>query len=109
MVSELEILQQVRDAAQKKILYLPHAVRQMSRPDRMITTSEVRQAIQSGKVVEDYPEDPRGHSCLILGLGAENRPIHVVCSPKREFLAIITAYLPNEEEWEDNFSKRKPE
>ena len=107
MVKDIDILQQVRSAARKRILYLPHAVRQMSRPDRMITTSEVRQAVQTGKVIEDYPEDPRGHSCLILALGTDKRPIHVVCSPKSEFLAIITAYLPNEGEWEDNFSKRK--
>jgi hypothetical protein len=73
----------------------------------MITISEVRRVVQSGKVIEDYPEDPRGHSCLILGHGKDKRPIHVVCSPKPEFLAIITAYLPNEDEWEDNFTKRK--
>lgn len=109
MVKDADFLQQVRIAARKRILYLPHAVRQMSRPDRMITTSEVRQAIQTGKVIEDCPEDPRGHSCLILALETEKRPIHVVCSPKPEFLAIITAYLPNEDEWEDNFSQRKAE
>jgi hypothetical protein len=107
MFTDVDILQQVRNAARKRILYLPHAVSQMSHPDRMITTSEVRQAIQTSEVIEDYPKDPRGHSCLILALGTEKRPLHVVCSPKPEFLAIITAYLPNEDEWEDNFSKRK--
>ena len=35
-----------------------------------------------------------GHSCLLLGRGEEGRPIHVVCSAKDEFLAIITAYVP---------------
>ncbi len=58
-----------------------------------------------GEVIEDYPEDARGHSCLILGRG-EGRYIHVVCSPKAEYLAIITTYLPAPEQWED-FSKRK--
>ena len=107
MVRSVDILQRIRSAASKGILYLPHAVRQMSRPDRMITTSEVRRAIYIGNVIEDYPEDPRGHSCLIHGHGKDERPIHVVCSPKPEFLVIITAYLPNDEEWEDNSSKRK--
>ena len=108
MVRRLNILQQVRSASRKRILYLPHAVRQMSHPDRMITPSEVRRVVQTGKVIEDYPQDQRGQSCLILGFGKDKRPIHIVCSPKAEFLAIITAYLPNEDEWEDNFSKRKP-
>jgi hypothetical protein len=91
MNERTKVLDLIRLAARKKILYLPHAVRQMSRPDRMITTSEVRSAIENGDVIEDYPEDSRGHSCLVLGKGYNERPIHIVCSPQDEFLAIITA------------------
>jgi len=50
----------------------------MSRPEKVISVAEVRQIIQSGEIIEDYPEDARGHSCLILGFGEEGRPIHVV-------------------------------
>ena len=63
------MLEQVRKTAQQRILFLPHAVRQMSRPDRMITTAEVASVIASGEVIEEYPTDPRGASCLLLGLG----------------------------------------
>ena len=35
------ILEQVKKAARRRVLYLPHAVRQMSHPDRMITPAEV--------------------------------------------------------------------
>ena len=94
-------------SAARKLLFLPHAVRQMSRPERMITTDEVRGVIREGDLVEDYPEDARGHSCLILGHGAGGRPIHVVCSPKDDFLAIITAYLPSPGEWDDDFKTRR--
>ena len=73
----------------------------------MISTDEVRQVIKKGELIEDYPEDVRGHSCLILGHGKIDRPIHVVCSPKEDYLAVITAYLPNPKQWEDNFRKRK--
>ena len=51
--------------------------------------------IEKGEVVEDYPENARRHSCLILGFADEERPIHVVCSAKEDYLAIITAYLPD--------------
>ena len=85
---------------------MPHAIRQMSRPERLITSSEIRRVIESGEVIEDYPEDARGHSCLILGFGDEMRPIHIVCSPKDEYLALITAYLPDEDEWSDDFRTR---
>jgi len=75
----------VRAAAERKLLFLPHAVRQMLRPSRFISTREVRQVIENGSIIEDYPDDPRGHSCLMLGLGVEGRPIHVVCAPRDDY------------------------
>ena len=39
----------------KKILFLPHAVRQMSKPDRMISTKNIRQVVQYSELIEDYP------------------------------------------------------
>ncbi len=79
----------------------------MSRTDRMISMSEIHRVLNRGELIEDYPEDARGHSCLILGYGDGERAVHVICSPKEDYLAIITAYLPDHEEWEDNFKKRK--
>jgi hypothetical protein len=102
----LLILEDVRLSATRRILFLPHAVRQMSRPDRMISTAEVRNVVATGVVIENYPTDPRGLSCLILGRGLRDRPVHVVCSPKPDFLAIITAYLPDRHEWSDDFRVR---
>lgn len=101
------VLQQVRSAAEKRILFLPHALNQMNAPNRMITTKEIRAAIFEGEIVEDYPDDVRGHSCLMLGYGVDRRPIHVVCAPKPDYLAIITAYLPNMEQWETDLKTRR--
>jgi hypothetical protein len=106
MNESTDILVLVRQSAAKKILFLPHAVRQMSRPDRMISTTNIRTVIEHGEVIEDYPEDIRGHSCLILGF-ADKRPVHVVCAPKDDCLAIITAYLPSSQDWEEDYRKRK--
>ena len=102
-----DIIQQIRECAKKKILYLPHAVRQMSKPDRMISPIEVRYVIEYGEIIENYPADPRGHSCLLIGFPDKNCPIHIVCAPKDEYLAIITAYIPNDSEWEKNYKERK--
>jgi hypothetical protein len=101
------IMGKVAESAAKRLLFLPHAVRQMSRLERMITTQEVRAVVRGGELVEDYPGDVRGHSCLILGYGTSGRPIHVVCSPKDDFLAIITAYLPSPSDWERDFKTRR--
>ena len=106
MTDETEILFLVHQAAAKRLLFLPHAIRQMSRPERLMITSEIRGVIEHGEIIEDYPEDVRGHSCLMLGSGDGGRAIHIVCSPKDEYLAIITTYLPDEDEWSDDFRVR---
>jgi len=103
----MAILEDVRDAAQKRLLFLPHAIRQMSRPQRMISSNEVEVVVTQGELIEDYPSDPRGHSCLILGFGDAARAVHVVCSPKDEYLAIITAYLPDPTQWSEDFRRRR--
>ncbi len=102
------ILDQVKRSAQKRILFLPHTIQQMSRPERMITTKEVEIVVTTGELIEDYPDDVRGHSCLLLGYGNEERVIHVVCAPKKDYLAIITAYLPNQNQWSSDFKRRLP-
>ncbi|MGB7293008.1 MAG: DUF4258 domain-containing protein [Thermodesulfobacteriota bacterium] len=82
-------------------------MRQMANPDRMISVDEVRYVVEIGEIIEDYPEDERGHSYLLLGKGEDGRPIHVVCTPKENYLAIITTYLPNPEQWTDSLRKRR--
>jgi hypothetical protein len=79
----------------------------MAKPDRMISVDEVKYVIEHGEIIEDYPENDRGHSCLLLGKGKDGRPIHVVCTPKEDYLAIITTYLPDPEQWADNWRKRR--
>ena len=105
-MSEIAIL--INAAARKKLLFLPHAVRQMSRPDRMISVQEVRRVVLRGEIIEDYPEGARGHSCLILGVGEAGRKTHVVCAPRPEYLAIITAYVLETAEWDPEFRIRRP-
>lgn len=105
-MDDAPIAELMRASATRRILYLSHSVRQMSHPDRMITPDDVRQTVFNGDVIEDYPEDVRGHSCLVLGTDEVGSPIHVVCAPKEEYLAIITAYRPNPEQWSSDFRLR---
>ena len=73
----------------------------------MITPEEVRHIVMHGEIIEDYPDDTRGPSCLLLGLGEQDRTLHVVCAPKDGYLAIITAYSPEAGEWYPEFKQRK--
>lgn len=103
----LEFRNLVLSAAQRSILFLPHALEQMASPERRITRAEVKDVVYSGEMIENYPNDPRGHSCLLSGLTSSGRPIHVVCAPKEDYLVVITAYPPDPERWSEDFSMRK--
>jgi len=74
---------------------------------RRIRVQEVREAIESGKVIEDYPDDKYGPSCLILGFASNGKVIHVQCShPSRSLIKIITVYEPDPNEWIDHEHRR---
>ncbi len=108
MIMEPDFLALIQGRADQRVLFLPHAVRQMSHPDRMISTTEIQIVIHGGEIIEDYPEDTRGHSALLAGKNSCDRIIHVVCSPKEDYLAIITAYIPDSDAWSDDYKVRKP-
>ncbi|MEG4318905.1 MULTISPECIES: DUF4258 domain-containing protein [unclassified Microcoleus] len=74
---------------------------------RQIGVQELREAIASGEIIEDYPDDKYGPSCLILGFTLAARPLHIQCSyPSRPLIKIITLYEPNPELWM-NFKVRR--
>ena len=74
---------------------------------RGISVQEVREAIASGEVIEDYPHDKYGPSCLILGWTLGHRPLHIHCSyPSRPLVKIITLYEPDPRLWLDLRTRR---
>ena len=103
----MEFHDDVLKIAHQKIFFSRHALDQMNKPDRLITPKEVEEVIFSGKLIEDYVEDSRGHSCLLSGKTEQKRVLHVVCAPQKEYLLVITSYIPNPEEWDIMLEKRK--
>jgi len=75
---------------------------------RKIRVQEVREAIASGQIIEDYPQDKYGPSCLIFGFTQAKRPIHIQCThPTRPLVKIVTVYEPNPEKWDGSFMRRR--
>ena len=69
---------------------------------RGISVQEVREIFTNAEVIEDYPEDKYGPSCLILGRTSAGRPLHVQCSyPSRPLIKVITLYEPDPIRWSD--------
>ncbi|WP_129629886.1 DUF4258 domain-containing protein [Candidatus Oscillochloris fontis] len=74
---------------------------------RSITLQELKEAIATAEIIEDYPYDKYGPSVLLLGFTAHHRPIHIQCSyPSRPLLKIITMYEPDPRRWEHNRIRR---
>lgn len=74
---------------------------------RHISVQELREACNTGEIIEDYPGDKYGPSCLVLGRTKAGRPLHVQCShPSRDSVKIVTVYEPEPNLWID-FRVRK--
>ena len=69
---------------------------------RHISVQGVCEAVANGEIIEDYPVDKYGPSCLILGFTQAGRPLHIQCSyPSRPLVKIITLYEPDPSLWID--------
>lgn len=75
--------------------------------ERNISPNEIKNVIISGEIIETYPEDKYGPSCLICGTTESGKILHVQCSI--EPVWIITVYDPTlkPEEWDENFKRRR--
>ena len=82
------------------LMVTAHCIERMSK--RGIELSEVKQAIMTGEVIEDYPDDYPYPSALVLGNG-----LHVVAGVGDGRLWLITAYRPDPEQWEVDLRTRK--
>ena len=67
--------------------------------DELISPAEIKEAILGGTIVEDYPSHRRGPCCLVHGVAANGRNIHVVLTTARAPGRIITVYEPRMPYW----------
>jgi hypothetical protein len=76
--------------------------------EREISKEDVRQALETGTIIESYPDDEPYPSCLVLGWSGV-RPIHVVVADNRDEdeIIVITVYEPDPGRWEPGFSERR--
>ena len=78
--------------------------------DDRLTLAEIEVATSSGECIEDYPDDVRGASCLVLGRLSDGAPVHALWGfdqPSRHAI-LITVYRPDPQRWSQDFRKRRP-
>jgi hypothetical protein len=82
-----------------------HAVDQCLR--RAIRVSDLSECLLSGEIIEIYPDDKYGPSCLVLGRTSGGKITHVHCSDEtRPFVKIVTAYEPDPRRWREHRFRR---
>ena len=101
----IEIKKLQKYFAEDKIFVTEHAAERFHQ--RGIKISDIRNAINYGEIIEQYPEDYPYPSCLIFGKNLQGKIIHVVLSDEGTMSRIITAYFPDSEKWSDNFKLRR--
>lgn len=74
---------------------------------RGITADEVTEAVLNGRIIEEYPDDYPYPSCLILGITLRKKILHVVVGITESKIWIITVYIPANDKWNNDFTKRK--
>ena len=71
--------------------------------DDQISDDEIQDSVQSGEIIEDYPDDIPYPSCLIYGRIGGTDPVHSVWGYNAEgrLAVLITAYRPDPSRWID--------
>ncbi len=88
-----------------QIFYTRHSIQRMV--ERSLDKLIIEQAILSGKVIAEYPDDKPYPSCLSLYI-ANNIVLHVVYSiDENKNIFVITVYEPSTEEWNEDFRTRR--
>jgi len=88
------------------LLFRVHAVQRMF--ERNISLKKLRQALNSGEIIEDYSAEMPEPSHLILGFQG-SQAFHVVTSenPQANQICVITVYIPDPGKWKKDHRTRK--
>lgn len=74
-----------------------------------LSVVDVIDQTQNGEVIEDYPDDPRGASCLVLMNVGDKQPVHAVWAfdDGSGRAILITVYRPDPTRWSDDLRQRR--
>lgn len=87
------------------LVFRTHAIRRMFQ--RQVSADDIRHVLETGVIIENYPDDQPYPSRLVMGWCGE-RPLHVVAADNAEAqeTIVITVYEPDSDQWESGFTRR---
>ena len=99
----IESIRKLKEEGKTK--WANHCVEKMG--ERDISVADVKSCIESGEIIEEYPNDYPNPSCLICGKDDNGEVIHLVVGSDGEILYLITAYHPNTLKFEADLKTRR--
>lgn len=89
----------------EEVIYSTHVLTQMFK--RGISEEDIEYVLENGYIIKEYSDDKPYPSYLILGIVKES-PLHVVYAANETGeKIIITAYQPDKELWNSDFTVKK--
>lgn len=105
MIDEIDISILRKLCSEHKIQWTNHIIARLLQ--RGILQADVENAIITGEIIEQYPDDYPNPSCLVLGTERAGKRLHVVCGINDGFIWMITAYYPDFDVWNKDLKTRK--
>ncbi|MCM1252953.1 MAG: DUF4258 domain-containing protein [Clostridium sp.] len=102
---DIKQIQTLFSTSASNIKWAKHCLERMQ--ERDICIADVEACLQTGEIIEEYPEDFPHPSCLIYGKTKENRILHIVVGSDGNALFFITAYFPSTDKFEKDLKTRK--
>ena len=102
---DIKQLQRLYNISDSNIKWAKHCFERMQ--ERDISINDVESCLQTGEIIEDYPDDFPHPSCLIFGYTKKNKILHIVVGSNGDSIFFITAYYPNTDKFEMDLKTRK--
>ena len=100
-----EFIEEIRKTA-KNIYLREHALKRCIQ--RGIDPKSIQKEIEErSELIEYYPDDPHGPSGLLLVELNSKTPLHIVCSPRKSLLYIVSIYKPDLNIWKKDWRTRR--
>lgn len=99
----IELLQKLCN--NKAVIWTAHALKRLQ--ERNIYREDVFNAIDTGKIIEQYPDSYPYPACLVLGLSLNNEYLHIVAGCNGDIVNIVTVYFPTSDKFQNDYETRK--
>ncbi len=102
---DIKQLQTLYHASESNIKRAKHCLERMQ--ERDISINDVESCLETGEIIEEYPDDFPHPSCLIFGHAKNSKILHIVVGSDDNTIFFITAYYPNTDKFEPDLKTRK--